>query len=420
MRGTNRAVLADASVPTAGLGGRWPDVQVLVGRQRYDGALLAASDTLLLLHPIRRPYDWQAPAVVALDPADVDWVTVLPQRSRPSSLIVRSALVLGGVALALPFAVDQSFSLQQGGDAALLGGIVAGYTAGQVAADAVVPSVEGAGPYPAQLPALRARARFRFPADLPAAEAAARGRGSAAIAPAAATPRGSLAWRLAEWRRAHGWVSVAVLGPATWSGAAPEATTFQETISNRPTPMEQGVEHLGVAPSYGLDVALRPVPWVRLGAVWQRHVTDDPELPQGIVVGAYESARAEPGAFRGYAEVVVPTPRARGFGLDLAVGLGLERMRTVVERQAGIGPRDLSYQYETAETGTFLQGTVELVTPRRASFFVRYTGHPALPPVEVEGAHVGQPGFPALYTREAHTVEFGALREVTFGTRFRF
>jgi hypothetical protein len=190
LRGASRDSFI-ASVPTPGLreGGRI-DVRVRVGgRQRYDGALLAASDTLLLLHPPGQAYDWRAPAVVALDPTSVDWLSVLPARERFANLLVRGGIMFAGVALALP-------AVRRGGEGALIGGLMAGYIAGWTATDLIAPSVERAGTYAEVLPALRARARFRFPADLPPEEAAARGRGSTAIEPeAVAVPPGSVAWR---------------------------------------------------------------------------------------------------------------------------------------------------------------------------------------------------------------------------------
>jgi hypothetical protein len=420
LRGSGDQPLLDASVPTPHIGGG-ADVRVLVGQNEYEGVLLAASDSLLLLHPARQPYDWRTPAVLALDAEDVDWVTMLPRGDRPSRLLLRSALVVAGIALSLPLAVDQSFSVRHGGEGALIGGIVAGYTAGQTVADALAPASMDPGPYEPSLPGLRTRARFRFPADFPPGDAALRGRRSQAIAPEPASERGSMAWRLGEWRRAHGWVNVAVLGPGNWSGQYAEGPAFTETIFGSPTPLEQGVEHPEVAPSIGVDVALRPLPWVRAGVVWQHHVSGDAERSGGPALADNdEAAWTTPAALRGYAEAVIPTPRVGGFGLDLAVGVGLEKNEVAVERVANIGLRSIGYRYERSATGTLLQGTVELVTPRRSSFFFRYTRHPDLPSVDVPEEVIGEPGFPPLYTREAHTVDFGALREVTFGTRFRF
>jgi hypothetical protein len=424
LRGASRDSFI-ASVPTPGLreGGRI-DVRVRVGgRQRYDGALLAASDTLLLLHPPGQAYDWRAPAVVALDPSSVDWISVLPARERFANLLVRGGIMFAGVALALPFALDGSLAVRRGGEGALIGGLMAGYIAGWTATDLIAPSVERAGTYAEVLPALRARARFRFPADLPPEEAAARGRGSTAIEPeAVAVPPGSVAWRFGEWRRAHGWLSISVLGPGTWSARPAGGQTFRETVSTgTTTAVDAGVEYPAVAPSGGMEIAIRPVPWVRGGVLWIRHTADEPEPHNTqVLAGGSEAARTQPARVRVYAELVVPTPRVHGFGLDVALGAGTERNRVAVERDAFIGTRPVGYSFERTERGTFLQASAELVTPRHASFFVRYTRHPELPSIDVEAAVVGEPGFPPVYTREAHTVAFGSIREVMFGTRFRF
>ncbi len=412
LRGTSRTVAADAAMRTPGLGDRRPDVGAIVAGRRYDGAILAASDTLLLLHPAARPYDWRDPDLLALDPATIDWVRVQPVVQLAPRLLAQVAITGAGLLLALPLVIGEEAEVQAAG---VFAGLVAGYSAGRAVMRRHAHEVEG--PYDTALPALRARARFRFPVDLSPAEAAARGRGSNAITPVPDAPPGAFQ----RWRKSYGWMSVALLGPGAWYGVATEDPgTFTETFLPG-VPVEQGVVYDDFAPSFGVDIAARPVPWVRAGVVWQRVAVTRAEPRQGQgLAGNDEHAIVEPGTLRGYAEAVLPVPRAGGFGLDVSAGVGVLRDKVAVERVGFIGVREIAYRYEDSVTAMFLHGTVELVTPRQMSFFLRYIAGRDLPALDVEGEVIGEPGFPTLYTREAHTVEFAPIREITFGTRFRF
>ncbi|HYE95076.1 MAG TPA: hypothetical protein VD962_02625 [Rubricoccaceae bacterium] len=422
LRGAGPIVLAGADVPTPAIAGDRPDVRVLVGSARYEGLVLAASDTLLLLHPAGRPYDWRAPTLFALDPRSVDWVTVVPARNRANRRLFRVGAALAGVGLALPFVVggdDEGF-FKPGGEAAVAGALAGGVAVGALVGDYFIPpGPQGTGTYADRLPNLQARARFgyRFPFDLPPGEAAARARAAAPPEPEPAAPRGSLRWRLAEWRRAYGVFNVAVLGPGG-AGGQPGSPTFEERLSGRPEPFVSTTLREGMVPSVGLDVALRPLPWVRLGATWQSHDYEEPAQQENFSIQE-EVARTDPGPVRAYAEAVLPTPRAGGYGLELAAGGGIEQNRLAATRDGMVGTRPLDYRFEEMSTNSFLQGTVELVTPRRASFFLRYTRR-TLPSLTVEEVvYPGVAGGPPAYRMEAHELDFG-YHELIWGTRFRF
>ena len=169
-------------------------------------------------------------------------------------------------------------------------------------------------------------------------------------------------------------------------------------------------------PDAAVDVALRPVPWVRAGVTWNRSSSAVREVTDE------EVAVVTPGALRGYAEVVAPTPRVGGFGLDLALGAGVERTTVEVRGQPFRGNTQ-TVEYAIAQTASnrFLQATAELVMPSRTSVFVRLTTR-TLPTVAVPGVEVMSAQFPGVvvYRLDAHEVVFGDVREVSWGTRFRF
>jgi hypothetical protein len=210
---------------------------------------------------------------------------------------------------------------------------------------------------------------------------------------------------------------VAALGPGrSWTepAAAPE---FQETMLNAPDPFTSTTAREGLLPAYGVDLAVRLLPWLRLGASWQRYDAAEPD--PGPYAFRREVARTTPGP-RAYAEAVLPTPRRNGFGLDLALGGGIEHNEVALTRDAMAGWRTLQYRYGEATLNPFLQGTAELVLPGRTSLFARYTRR-SLPTIAAESIRIetGTSDPRPLYTMEAHEVGFG-YQELVLGTRFRY
>ena len=408
--GSARTPRLDATAAVPFVDVRHGVAHVTVGGRRYAGVVLAASDTALVLHAAGEPYDWQRPRVVRLAAAGITG-----GRRDPAGLerFSWASTVIGG-ALGLFVAGANTFALDGGADSVPL--FAGAAVLGSVVVEQFWPRPPAPGSYADRLPDLRRQAAFRLqvPLDFPrlvTGEAAAFS--SEALLPPAPAPA---VRRLARWRRDHGWVNVAVLGgPA---GGFPLDQTYTEFFRNQTpsvqtSPVLTNTSDLEVA----VDVAVRPLPWVRAGATYTR-------LRRGPVpdVTDAEVATAAPGALRGYAELVAPTPRVAGFGLEVALGVGVERTTVEVRGQPFRG-NDRTVEYALARSGTnrFLQATAELVMPRRTSLFVRLTTR-TVAPVAVAGAEVTSVQFPSivLYRLDAHEVAFGEVREVSWGTRFRF
>jgi hypothetical protein len=196
---------------------------------------------------------------------------------------------------------------------------------------------------------------------------------------------------------------------------SPEGTYTEFFRTRTPNTETSAVLPGSFGPEVGLDVAVRPVPYLRLGATWTRTREEAPDR------AGEEVATVRPGALRAYAELVVPTPRAGGFGLDLSLGGGLERNTSAVQGETFQAEPAVGAAVERAATNGFLQATLDVVTPRRVSFFVRLTTR-SLPPVAVPEMAAESAQFPGVvvYRLDAHEVDFGGYREVSWGTRFRF
>lgn len=173
-----------------------------------------------------------------------------------------------------------------------------------------------------------------------------------------------------------------------------------------------------------IDVAVRPLPWVRMGAY----------------IGAFDSVRVggpggdsgreyigvDVGSFRPYGEVILPLPRLGRRRIELAAGGGRETHRLIVrqaapERQNGY-PVELGSEQVTEQEGTnwFTHIAAELYTTPFTSLFVRYAWHP-LPSMEVESFSSRHRTFEPLTLRtvNAHEVEFG-FTELIIGARAHF
>jgi hypothetical protein len=132
-------------------------------------------------------------------------------------------------------------------------------------------------------------------------------------------------------------------------------------------------------------------------------------------------ATVAPSTRRGYAEVVLPTPRVRGFGLDLSAGVGRESSRTTVEGAPFNGDAPFAFEVSDRRSTTFTQATLDLVLPQRNAVFLRVTSR-SIPDAEVPGGESFSTRFPdvRVYRLDPFTASFGTYREITWGTRFRF
>ena len=410
----NRASrLVDPNTPTPHVQTEWPTLQVVTEEARYDGVLLAATDTLLLLHPTEQPYSWQAPALHAFAPATIRHVTILEPERQSVTQLFYLVSTAGGLLLAQPLLFDFSEpGVRNGGVAALVGGGALGYGIAQALTADWSPTE---GSYHTLLPSLQKHAVFRvvWPFDLSPAEAAQRGRSSPALAGQPAAP-----FQLRRWWAKYGLVSVAVVGGSAISGQA-ASPVYNELLRSRPVPLaaETGVRQDTPARS-GLDAAIRPIPWLRLGLTWQERERTPVIYPDEFSA-LYEVVSEVAGAFRPYVEAILPSPAVGGFHFEAAAGVGVETHELKAFREQPSAFIDISNETSETLTNVFLQGSLELVAPKQVSFFVRLTSR-SLPPLSVEPYGFDVSNFPSpFYQRDAYTVGFG-YREVTWGTRFRF
>ncbi len=187
------------------------------GRGAVGGVVLTATDSLLTLAPAGELYRWDRTPVLRLRPADVEEVEFRPlglERYRKSALVIGGLVGLAAASADL-IAFDGGFRSV----AVFTGSVAAGVTI----ADELYPRPPSPGPYPARLEALRERAAFRLrlpldyrPTDAPPAQ----------FATTVARRRG----RVERWRRAYGWVNVAL---GSGSATAAPSGSYTDTIVNR-------------------------------------------------------------------------------------------------------------------------------------------------------------------------------------------
>ncbi len=408
--GAARTPRLDAAVTVPFVDVRNGITRVTVGGRLYDGVVLAASDTALVLHAAGEPYDWQRPRVVRIAAADILEVQRGP--SGRERLSWTSSII--GAAAGLLAATTNTFLLDGGVDSVPL--LVGAAVGGAVVAEQFGPRPPTPGAYADRLPDLRRQAAFRVrvPLDFPRLVTGETAAFSSEALPPLPPPALAVR-RLARWHREYGLVSVALIGgPA---GGLSLDQTYTEFFRNQnPSAQTSAILTNPSDLDIGVDVAVRPVPWVRAGATWTRTSGPVPEVTDE------EVAVVTPGALRGYAELVAPTPRVGGFGLEVALGAGIERTTVEVRGQPFRGTdRTVEYAIAKSASNRFLQATAELVMPRRTSFFVRLTTR-TLPTVAVPAAEAASVQFPGVvvYRLDAHEVVFGNVREVSWGTRFRF
>lgn len=404
---------ADPAVPVAHVDVERPDVIVDADGRRFPGVVLFASDTLLVLQPPGVPYRWPADRAVALRSETV--TLVQPQSvglARYQQFAGLGGALVGLGATETIVVVSGEPFLASGTLANAIAGASLGYVLGRL----LWPKPPPPGTYAERRRDLHEQARFGVvqPYDLPPLGTLL---AQAETYPAEAVPPDAPAVSLLKrWRRTYGWVSIGVLGPGqghvTDQG---EVIVFDEFFVNRQP--DQIQSRSGLRNTFGietgLDVSLRPIPWLRVGATWLR--SESPEEN----VHTEESAFMTPGSVRGYAEVIVPSPRFRGFGVDLALGMGIESNRVVVSRTTSGTGRPTEFRVEEEGSNRFLQGTLELFASARTSFFARYTRRdlPTLSVGPLEERTLIDDLL--IYEASAHEVAFG-YSELTWGTRFHF
>ena len=410
--GTQDARLLDPGTTVPYVDGTRSQVAVRRGDRVFSGIVLKADEDRLLLHPVA-PYDWRAPRAVAIPASEIGWVDLEPAGAER---LTRAVPLIGG-GLGLAVAGADVFLLDGGVRSVPLFALAAG--AGIVFADQFLPSPPPRASYAERLRSLSDRAAFRqlAPVDFPGATVEAD-----VLASRRANAPGALG-TFARWRQSYGWIHVAAVGGASSRASATGSIEELVRVGGSTVDATPAVLSGTATPLAGIDVGLRPVPWVRLGATWMRYEDDRPSLERASAetLTPPEGAYVAPGTVRGYAELVLPSPRRGGVGLEAAFGGGLTTTTGTVERNSTVSNTDLSYRFESASRTPFLQATVELVMPRRTSFFLRWTSARAPEAILVPGAEQRSAQFPDLiaYQRDPHTVTFEGYQDIVWGTRLR-
>lgn len=398
-----RYVSARTPVPQGSAAG---EVRAVTAEGTYVGYLLYSSDSLLVMAPEIYPRDPLLPGAYVL-PRDA--VTALNrtyahrwQRWGPA-LGAGIGIVVGASALGSDDRVaGGSFGALLGFTAGELGTRLSRRGDGSVGPEAIDDLAFFNGTRPPELPD-------------PSAAASLLGRPLPRPRP---LPR----------RRSHEWVSFGVHGVV--SAAEPELTYTPLRVSTSVVPLRY--ESASVFPSrqpqsvpFRVDLSVRPVRWVRMGAYIGRSTTGD-----SVYTGEFqEQILRSYGPIRPYAEAVVPILRLGRQRLEVAAGGGLERYRVrslqiappYVQQGAFQRPIVPATQEVQAEgTAWFVHVGAELYASPYTSLFVRHGWHP-LPDLTVED-------FPNLYALDpalllrlvsGHTTRF-SYREVTIGSRFHF
>lgn len=173
-----------------------------------------------------------------------------------------------------------------------------------------------------------------------------------------------------------------------------------------------------------IDVAVRPLPWVRMGAYLGAF--DSVSVGGAGGDNGREYIGANVGSVRPYGEVILPLPRIGRRRIELAAGAGRESHTLTVrqaapERQSGY-PVELGSEQVTQQEGTnwFTHVAAELYTTPFSSLFVRYAWHP-LPSMQIDEFSSRHRTFEPLTLRtvDAHEVEFG-FTELIIGARAHF
>ncbi|OZC01630.1 hypothetical protein [Rubricoccus marinus] len=380
------------------------------GDRILSGVILKADADQLLLHPVA-PYNWRAPEAVAIPATEIEWVEIEPVAEEG---IARAFPYIGG-AVGLAVAGGDVFLLEGGLESAPFVPLFA--AVGSILAERLLPRPPPRGGYASRLGSLANRSAFRdvTPLDFPGATA-----GEDVLSSRSARADGAFS----RWRARYGWVNVAAMRGV--SSDAEVSGVVQESVRLGGIPTDTSPQFLqgASAPLASVDVALRPVPWVRLGGTWVRGEDERPSLERESIeeVTGPEVGFVSLGSFRGYAELVLPSPRVSGFGLEAAIGGGLTTIEGSVDRSTTAAGGEVAYSLSSSRSSPFVQATVEIVAPRRTSFFVRWTSVAAPEAISIPGAELESEQFPGVitYQREPHEVTFGRYQDIAWGTRFRF
>ena len=383
-------------------------VRIQTDEGQYQGYVLYTTDSLLVLSPEVAPRDPSLPGAYALDRSEVvsaDRVqSVTWQRWGPYGAAAAGA------------ALGTLVSKERPTGAAF--GLLIGATLGDFATR-LVGGRGGLG----NAGSLRELAYFDEirPPEYPGPEVAVSVRQRPRPEPGP-MPRGP---------RRHEFVSVEVQGRVD-VGSQPDLPTITgigsalalegEIIETRSISIERRRRDLSVP--YRLGVAVRPLPWVRLGAYVGTFDSVSTSGPRGADGREYITTTA--GSFRPYAEAILPLIRWQGRRLEISAGGGREEHTlTVVQREPltqGNSPVELNADRTTQKevTNWFTQVGVEVFTTPFSSLFVRYSWHP-LPSTEIAPLMSRHRTFEPLLLRtiDAHTVDFG-YNEFVIGARAHF
>lgn len=398
-----------ADVPVPYVEPRW-DVALDVGAQRYRGAVLMATDSLVLIQAAPEPYDWRGRDALALRTLDIERVEFGPRGWERYRAV--APLAAGGMGAALGAIGAYLASNDLNAAPERFWAIPALAVLGHELARWLWPRPTPPGSFEERRAALHERARFRAerrPYDLPSLTAF-EGREEYAYEP---VPEQAVGGLFRAWYRRYGVVSVGVMGGGGVA-TSPETSTYTEFLRSFGTRERAHLRNEHDVHG-GVDVSLRPVPWVRVGGAWLSR--NDSEVAD---IGV-ETVNVKPSALRGYAEVVLPSPQFRGLRVDVGAGIGLEKNEMTVERAVAEGAnQETAYRAAQSWSDVFLQGTVELFTSKHTSFFVRVMHRSPSHEIPIEGVELTVTGLPGTvsYRIDPHDVSFGGFTELMWGTRF--
>lgn len=401
--------LVDPAVPVPYVNVDYPDVVLETADRTYPGVLLSARDSLILLQPPHVAFDWRAGRVIVLEKSDIELVrpqAIGRERLRGKLLALGAIAGVGGAA-AISNSAGQSFGAPQA-TATMLLGVAIGYSL----TNFLWPRALSPGSLEEREAYLREHASFseKTPFDLPPTYELTDNDDSF---PSTASRRGSASSIFRRWHETYKWVSVGAFGWTSLSDSDPNS--FDEFFVNRTPDQTQPHEVLRSNSAFdgGFDISIRPIPWLRIGSVILKN--DGPVVQDSM---AEESSFTIPrSGIRPYIEIILPSPRYRGFALDLGIGFGLESNEIVVSRATSGRGVPLTFESSEEVSNRFFQATIEGFFSPESSIFVRYTKR-SLPLISVPELVELFPNDPnqTIYRAGAHDVTFG-YSTLSFGTR---
>jgi hypothetical protein len=127
------------------------------------------------------------------------------------------------------------------------------------------------------------------------------------------------------------------------------------------------------------------------------------------------------------AELVLPLPKWRGYGLDLSGGIGREGFALELFRDkrrgdvGGVPIQRNDYLVSSTPSGTFYQLALDGFVAPNVAFFLRYRHRSTIGRLSAPGEEVvdPRPGSPAgvLWVEEPHDVSFGGYSDTAWGVR---